>query len=86
MKRPIIMTTAEFEKPARASLGVSTLVTSSNANELSATMSERTLSAIKATMVSRKTPMTMLTCPACEVKKALVCAIISPNDPMSGVR
>ena len=34
MKRPIIMTTAELEKPARASEGVSTFVTSNKASEL----------------------------------------------------
>ena len=71
-KRPIIMTTAELEKPASASDGVSTLVTSNSARELRATMSERTLSAMKATMVSPKMTRTVPTCPAGEES-------ISPN-------
>ena len=60
------MTTAEFEKPAKASLGLSTLVTSSKANELRATMSLRTLSAINATMVKANTAITMVTWPVDE--------------------
>ena len=68
MNRPIIMTTAELEKPARASPGVSTLVTKSSAMELSATISERTLSAMNATIVRAKTVRTIPTCPAGEAR------------------
>lgn len=70
INRPIIITTAEFEKPASASPGVSTLVTRSRAMELRATISERTLSAMKATMVRAKVNTTTETCPVGEAKNS----------------
>ena len=66
INRPIIMTTAELENPAKASPGVNTLVTNSNASEHSATMSERTLSAMKAIMVRAKVATTTTICPVGE--------------------
>ena len=60
------MTTAELENPAKASPGVNTLVTNSNASEHSATMSERTLSAMKAIMVRAKVATTTTICPVGE--------------------
>ena len=80
------MTTAEFEKPARASPGVSTLVTSSRASELSATMSDLTLSAIKATMVRANTAITMATWPEGEANHVPTVCKVSMDIRLLGVK
>ena len=56
------MTTALLEKPASASLGETMPVTSSAAVQHSAMMSERTLLAIKATIVTAKISSVSTTC------------------------
>ena len=72
MKSPIIITTAELEKPARASEGVSTLVTSNRASEQSATMSDLTLSAMNAAMVRANVATTMMICPESDDRKVVI--------------
>ena len=76
MNRPIIITTAELENPASASEGVMTLVVSRMAMEQSATMSERTLSTINATIVSRNVSTTMACCVSRKGKMKLRISVI----------
>ena len=61
-KRPIMMTTAELEKPDKASFGEMTPVSSRAAMEQSATMSERTLFMTNATIVATNVKTVMPTC------------------------